>query len=208
VIVPTPLDRRLLAGRFARARPFPHVIVDDWLDLHARGELMEALADEPSERIVSEIYEVMATGEPTTPGMKALAASMSSEAMLETIGAIAGHRLGRLSLRGYAYGPGHYLLPHHDRDLDSTRCIAFVAYLEATDDLRGGELELFACRRDGGTISEAVSASIIEPRPGRLVLFDVSDDSLHRVREVTAGRRTSLAGWYYRQAESRSELAT
>ncbi len=31
----------------------------------------------------------------------------------------------------------------------------------------------------------------------RLVVFDVSDVSLHQVREVLAGLRISLAGWFY-----------
>jgi len=41
------------------------------------------------------------------------------------------------------------------------------------------------------------SARLIEPRPNRLVVFDVSDVSLHQVREVVGGLRISLAGWFY-----------
>lgn len=191
------LDVRLLAGRWRRARPFPHVIVDDWLTPAARDALLRALADEPSERMVSEIYEVMGTGEPTTPTLRSLVAALSSPDMLDAVSAIAGQPLGRLSLRGYAYGPGHFLLPHHDRDRDASRSVAIVVYLDATADLAGGELELFDCAREDDAIVATTSAGFIDPRPGRLVLFDVSDDSLHQVREVTAGLRTSLAGWYY-----------
>jgi hypothetical protein len=30
-----------------------------------------------------------------------------------------------------------------------------------------------------------------------MAIFDVSDVSLHQVREVLAGLRVSLAGWFY-----------
>jgi hypothetical protein len=195
---PDALDRYLLSGRWERARPFAHVIVDDWLGPAAREALMGALADEPANRIVSEIYEVMATGEPTTATLRDFTAHLGSPAMLEAVSAIVGGSIGRVTLRGYAYGPGHFLLPHHDRDRDATRTVAFAIYVAATDDLLGGELELFDCERQQDRIVATTSASLIEPRPGRLVLFDVSDDSLHQVREVTAGLRTSLAGWFYR----------
>lgn len=194
---PDLLDVRLLTGRWGRARPFPHVIVDDWLDERARQALLEALADEPAEHMVSEIYEVMGTGEATTPVLQSLMSVMNGPEMLATVSAIAGEELSRASLRGYAYGPGHFLLPHHDRDRDATRRVAIVIYVDATDDLVGGELELFDCARQGDAIVATTSAILLEPRPGRLVLFDVSNDSLHQVREVTAGRRTSIAGWFY-----------
>jgi len=40
-------------------------------------------------------------------------------------------------------------------------------------------------------------AGQIEPRPNRLVVFEVSEASLHQVREVIGGLRISLAGWFY-----------
>ena len=139
----------------------------------------------------------MGTGEPTTPVFASLVTFLSGAEMMSTVSAIAGEPLGRVSLRGYAYGAGHFLLPHHDRDRDATRRVAIVIYVDASDDLAGGELELFDCAREGDAIVATTSASLLEPRPGRLILFDVSNDSLHQVREVTAGRRTSIAGWYY-----------
>ena len=40
-------------------------------------------------------------------------------------------------------------------------------------------------------------AELVEPRPNRLVVFEVSELSLHQVREVMSGLRLSLAGWFY-----------
>jgi Rps23 Pro-64 3,4-dihydroxylase Tpa1-like proline 4-hydroxylase len=50
---------------------------------------------------------------------------------------------------------------------------------------------------EGGEIALTVSARVIEPRSNRLVVFEVGDVSLHQVREVCAGLRISLAGWFY-----------
>jgi Rps23 Pro-64 3,4-dihydroxylase Tpa1-like proline 4-hydroxylase len=58
------------------------------------------------------------------------------------------------------------------------------------------ELELFACEMNGDDVVHARSAQTITPKPNRLVLFDVSNASLHQVREVLAGTRVSLTGWF------------
>jgi Rps23 Pro-64 3,4-dihydroxylase Tpa1-like proline 4-hydroxylase len=49
-----------------------------------------------------------------------------------------------------------------------------------------------------GDLVRTESARLVEPHGNRLVVFDVSDASLHQVREVTGGLRISLAGWFYR----------
>jgi Rps23 Pro-64 3,4-dihydroxylase Tpa1-like proline 4-hydroxylase len=66
--------------------------------------------------------------------------------------------------------------------------LAFAYYLPTPAPPEGGELELFRGFE---------SARVIEPRPNRLVVFDVGDGTLHQVREVLAGLRLSLAGWFY-----------
>ena len=61
----------------------------------------------------------------------------------------------------------------------------------------GGELELFACHAERDELVSTESARLIEPAANRLVVFEVSVRSLHQVREVLAGLRISLAGWFY-----------
>ncbi len=56
---------------------------------------------------------------------------------------------------------------------------------------------MFACEVERGEIVATTSARVIEPRANRIVFFEVSDASLHQVREVLAGLRVSLAGWFY-----------
>jgi Rps23 Pro-64 3,4-dihydroxylase Tpa1-like proline 4-hydroxylase len=86
-------------------------------------------------------------------------------------------------------------LPHADSRADVGRVVAYVMYIW-TEGCAGGELELFACEMNGDDVIHARSAQTITPQPNRLVLFDVSNASLHQVREVLAGTRVSLTGWF------------
>jgi Rps23 Pro-64 3,4-dihydroxylase Tpa1-like proline 4-hydroxylase len=103
----------------------------------------------------------------------------------------------RADLRAYAYRVGDYLLPHSDHQHGLERALAFAYYLPSPDPPDGGELELFRCSIERAELTATESARLIEPRPNRLVVFDVSDVSLHQVREVVGGLRISLAGWFY-----------
>ena len=95
-------------------------------------------------------------------------------------------------MRAFAYRTGHYLLPHSDHQDGLERVLAYAYYLPSPEPPRGGELELFRVTPEAIT-----SELLIAPRPHRLVVFDVSDVSLHQVREVLGGLRISLAGWFY-----------
>lgn len=186
----------MLVDRFRRARPFAHVVVDGVVPPEARAEILAALADEPSDRIVDDIYEVTATDEPLTdPRLVAFARSFE-ETLRPHVEVLAGRPLPRMTMRGFAFGPAHYLLPHADRDRDEKRRIAFSLYLAVEEPLEGGELELFDAVVDRGELVAATPAGKILPVPGRLVLFEVSDRSLHQVREVVRGLRVSLSGWF------------
>jgi Rps23 Pro-64 3,4-dihydroxylase Tpa1-like proline 4-hydroxylase len=104
------------------------------------------------------------------------------------LSAVTGKTVMRADMRAYAYRAGHYLLPHNDHQEGVGRVFAYAYYLPTPEPPIDGALELF----DGYT-----SALLIEPRPNRIVFFEVSDRSLHQVREVLGGLRASLAGWFY-----------
>ncbi len=188
----------MLQRRWERAQPFPHLVMRQAIDAAAVARLTAALDEEPAERITSEIYEVMATAERfTAPALVALVEELGAEPMLRAVSTITGKGVSRAKMRGYAFGRGHYLLPHADRDADALRQVAFALYVMTTPDLEGGELELFDCELELGHVVATESAGCIVPEPGMLVLFDVSPRSLHQVREVTAGTRAALSGWFY-----------
>jgi Rps23 Pro-64 3,4-dihydroxylase Tpa1-like proline 4-hydroxylase len=194
----TPWDLPVLAERWRAARPFPHLIFDAVVAEPRLAELYAAFEEEPASKIQDDIFEVMASAKDLEhPVFHRFAAELAGPAMLAAVSAITGKSVRRLDMRGYAYLEGHYLLPHADHQAGVGRAIAYAYYLDVRGDLEGGELELFECTLDGGAVVATAPAALIPPARNRLVLFDVSDASLHQVREVTRGMRLSLAGWFY-----------
>lgn len=185
-----------LAQQWAAARPFPYVVIDDVVDAATLATLLQAVAQEPHWPNRGEIYDFMASGETVVhPTLLALQAELGAAEMLAAIRTISGRPVARADLRSYVYVPGSYLLPHADSRASIGRLVAFAYYLH-TEGCEGGELELFACEMADDQVVSARSAVVLAPRANRLVLFDVTNASLHQVREVLAGNRVSLTGWF------------
>ena len=166
------------------AEPFHHVIVDDFVAGDALPHLLAILDEEPVHRYEADLYTFDATApEPETAELRDL-----RDAFAAAIAPLLHRTVTRADMRAYAYRPGHYLLPHTDHQADLARVFAYAYYLPSPDPPTGGELELFANEQ---------SARVIAPRANRLVVFEVGERSLHQVREVLAGLRLSLAGWFY-----------
>ncbi len=187
-------DVPALAAAWRAALPFPHVVVDELVAPARVDDLCAAIAREPHWPNRGDFYEMMASSDPPAhETLRAFAADLARA----PIAALTGKPVGRLEWRSYVYLPGAYLLPHSDCRADMRRAIAFAYYLSNAADVNGGELEFFDCKLDGDEIIETKSAKTIAPEANRLVLFDVSLQSLHQVREVLSGGRVSLSGWFY-----------
>jgi len=185
-----------LARTWAAAKPFPYVVLDDVVEPDALAALLHAVSQEPHWPNRGEIYDFMASGETVAhPTLRELETELGSPPMLEAIRAISGRPVTRADLRSYVYVPGSYLLPHADSRASIGRMVAFAYYLH-TEGCEGGELELFTCEMEGDEVVHATSAELVVPRANRMVLFDVTNASLHQVREVLAGSRVSLTGWF------------
>ena len=183
-----------LPREFARARPFPHVVIDAVLSREDHARLVADFDREPQVLVEDEIYLHLRSSEPPAqPSLRAFATALAEECSV--ISTICGVSVTRADGAAYVYLPGHYLLPHSDSRRSEGRAIAYAYYVSAPR--RGGELELFECRTRDGEIVRTRPARRIAPRPNRLVLFAVSDLALHQVREVLDGARTSIAGWLY-----------
>ncbi len=191
-------DVDALARAWRDAQPFPHVVIDDLVAPDELPALLAILDDEGVAPYEGDLFAFDATApEPKTAELRALRDAFGS-ALAPSLSRITGKRVTRADLRAYAYRVGHYLLPHSDHQEGLARVLAFAYYLPTPEPPRGGELELFRCTLGAdGDYTATESARRIEPRANRLVVFDVSDVSLHQVREVLAGLRLSLAGWFY-----------
>jgi Rps23 Pro-64 3,4-dihydroxylase Tpa1-like proline 4-hydroxylase len=177
--------------------PFRYIVFDDVVDAAGLDEIMAILDEEPVSFYTSDIFAFDATApEPTTAELRALREQFARE-LAPTLSALSGKPVSRVDMRAYAYRPGHYLLPHTDHQDGLERVLAYAYYLPSPEPADGGELELFRCTSEGGELVTTDSAKLVEPRPNRLVVFEVGDLSLHQVREVMSGLRLSLAGWFY-----------
>jgi len=190
-------DEARLAQAWRTAAPFPHLVFDDFVAETEMAALFEIVEDEPVDRYEGDILAFDATApEAVTEGMRTLRAQFSA-LLAPPLARITGKAVRRADMRAYAYRVGHYLLPHADHQDGLGRALAFAYYLPSPEPPVGGELELFACRLDNGELVSTVPDRRIEPRGNRLVVFDVSEVSLHQVCEVLGGLRISLAGWFY-----------
>jgi Rps23 Pro-64 3,4-dihydroxylase Tpa1-like proline 4-hydroxylase len=129
------------------------------------------------------------------PVLREFHAALGAPAMLDAVRAITGRPVARCDLRSYVYVAGSYLLPHADSRASIGRLVAYAYYLH-TGGCDGGELELFDCTMNGDELIAATPAQRIVPRDNRMVMFDVTNASLHQVCEVLAGARVSLTGWF------------
>lgn len=190
-----PLDEAARTREWNAAAPFPHVVIDDAaIDPDA---LLALLDEESVARYEGDLFAFEASPpEPRSAELKRVREDFTA-VFAGPLSRITGKQVSRVDMRSYAYRPGHYLLPHTDHQDGLARRLAYAYYLPSPDAPAGGELELFAVRARDGEIVETTSAKLIEPRANRLAVFDVSDVSLHQVREVLDGLRISLAGWFY-----------
>ena len=191
-------DEDELASAWRAATPFPHLVFDDFLCEDELAALLAVLDEEGVEPYRGDILRFEASRpDPATAEFRAVRDAFNA-ALAPLLSRVTGKSVSRVDMRAYAYRPGHYLLPHSDHQDGLARALAYAYYLPSPEPPRGGELELFRCGLDAtGAIVSTTSAALIDPRDNRLVVFDVSDVSLHQVREVLAGLRISLAGWFY-----------
>jgi Rps23 Pro-64 3,4-dihydroxylase Tpa1-like proline 4-hydroxylase len=190
-------DEGALAAAWRAAEPFPHVVLDDMLADDGLAALLAVLDEESVDGYEGDIFRFDASApEAVSPEFCRMRDEFAA-ALAPALSRITGKAVTSVDMRAYSYRPGHYLLPHSDHREGLTRVLAYAYYLPSPEPPEGGELELFACRVESGEIVATDSARLIEPRSNRLVVFDVSDVSLHQVREVVGGMRLSLAGWFY-----------
>ncbi|HUS28094.1 MAG TPA: 2OG-Fe(II) oxygenase [Kofleriaceae bacterium] len=173
--------------------PFRHLIIDDACE--RPDDLLAIVDDEGVEPYEGDIFRFEATT-PESRGLHSIREQFAAE-LAPALSRLTGRTVRRVDMRAYAYRPGHYLLPHTDHREGLERVLAYAYYLPTPEPPKGGELELFACTLADDELTSTISAKVIEPRANRLVIFEVGDTSLHQVREVLAGMRLSLAGWFY-----------
>ena len=190
-------DEAKLAATWRAAKPFPHLVIDDFVPAENLTALLGILEEEATEHYQGDIYSFDASApKPATDALRELRDSFG-RTFAPALSRITGKTVTRADMRAYAYRPGHFLLPHSDHQEGVGRQLAYAYYAPTPEPPSDGALELFRCELEAGEVVLTESARVIEVRPNRIAIFDVSSISLHQVREVLGGLRISLAGWFY-----------
>ncbi len=197
---------------FAAARPFPHLVIDDFLTTEGKAGAADFPAgDWPGWRLFLDDYQKekrTCNDIETMPrSMAALIDECSTPRFLAFLEAVTG--IGGLLTDPYldggglhCSGPGGVLAPHTDfhlyKRLNLYRAINLLIYLNPDwSEADGGGLELYG----PGDTAPAVS---VTPVLGRAVIFRTDDRSIHGFTEPVAPDRwrRSIALYYYTSRET------
>ncbi len=201
-----------LSKRFISGKPFPHVVIENFLDKDnvdksrqapTRGwdnhkRLLLELKKESFAKKDSDLFTFKQTGNlfySRNPIVAAAVTMFSSGQFAQLISLISGIRLkpGAVDVSGSLYEKTDYLLCHDDR-LEG-RKIAFILYLsESFTAADGGALVFLTAK--GRHPDKKVFA--YPPLQNSLMIFAVSKKSWHEVEEVLADKkRYTIGGWLH-----------
>jgi len=177
--------------------PFPHVVVEDFLEEDTLDLVIDALAGLEYSFSESDLFSYWASVKLTDidhPALNLLRDDLGDKDWRKKVSkAFQVSKLSKIDMAAYVYGLGDFLLPHDDQVED--RVIAYSLHL--TPDLEeedGGSLDLFESDKEGK--SKLVKKII--PKFNSLNMFEVSATSWHQVSEIlTDIQRLTLTGWYH-----------
>ena len=179
------------------ASPFPHVVVENFLDSDTLDLVVDALAGLEYSFSESDLFSYWASVKLTDidhPALNILREDLGDKSWRDEVAkAFQVSKLSKIDMAAYVYGLGDFLLPHDDQV--ENRIVAYSLHL--TPDLEendGGSLDLFKANNEGK--SQLVKSII--PKFNSLNLFEVSATSWHQVSEIlTDIQRLTLTGWYH-----------
>jgi Rps23 Pro-64 3,4-dihydroxylase Tpa1-like proline 4-hydroxylase len=177
--------------------PFPHAVVEDFLEEDTLNLVIDALAGLEYSFSESDLFSYWASVKLTDiehPALNVLRDDLGDKDWRKEVSkAFQVSKLSKIDMAAYVYGLGDFLLPHDDQVED--RVIAYSLHL--TPDLEeedGGSLDLFESVKEGK--SKLVKKII--PKFNSLNMFEVSATSWHQVSEIlTDIQRLTLTGWYH-----------
>ena len=180
-----------------KARPFPHVIVRNFLDSPTLDLAIDALAGLEYDFKESDLFSYWASIELTDinhPAINILRDDLGDEIWRKEVAeSFKVKQLSSIDMSAYVYGLGDFLLPHDDQV--EGRIIAYSLHLtpEITEEM-GGALNIFKADKEG----KSKLADSIIPEYNSLIMFEVSDRSWHQVSEIVADiQRLTVTGWYH-----------
>lgn len=187
---------KLMKEDFLNNKPFPHLIIEDFLSEKEAKILQKALVSEEFELKDSDLFTFNQTQDlhfSNNEKIKSFVEFLESNDFSILIKEITGIKVepGALDLFGSCYEDTHYLLCHDDQLED--RKIAYILYLsEDFEEKDGGALALLSDKK--GEPDKIVKRYF--PKFNSLIFFEVSKKSWHQVEEVMGKKkRYAIGGW-------------
>jgi len=178
----------ILKKQFKSAKPFPHLVLNDFFK---NAKLLKsALLKENFYYQNSDLFQFHQTNDCSkakTSVVKDFNEFFGSKDFLNFISEITGKKLTSIDMSGFIYGDTDYLLPHDDR-LEGRKIAYIVNLSENFREENGGELAFFKGKQ---------VVKRIYPKFNTFTIFEVSNKSLHEVKEVIDKKRVSFAGWFH-----------
>lgn len=198
-INPSHLDSRLILNkRFSEGKPFPHIVIKDFLSEDKAEELFNALQKERFTHKESDLFSLKQTVDLDSARQEALkkfylfAASESFAEFMQSVTGIS-VEAGALDLAGSLYQGGDYLLCHDDQVED--RKIAYILYLSKDFTSKDGGKFILFNHKNGKPFQEVESHV---PLWNHLMIFEVSNVSFHAVEENCSKKdRYAIGGWLH-----------
>ena len=184
---------------FSLAKPFPHLILRDFLLPEKLSLIEKALSLEKFQLKDADLFTFFQTNDLVGTKNKVLQefrTFLCSPEFVSLISSITGVELinNKIDLAGTLYTLTHHLLTHDDQV--EKRRVAFMLYFSSLEKKEGGALALYN-RCDGR--ANMIQKRIF-PRRNTFIFFMVSKVSFHEVEEViSAKERIALSGWFYDQ---------
>jgi hypothetical protein len=185
--------------------PWPHLVIDEAFDPDLVTSAASFIASVPDETFVWYTTRRVHRGtlsdrEAMGAAARSLWSALGSDEFVDDLGDLTGiaglHTDPHLASAGvYVTPPGGWQRPHQDPPRHPItglwNRVAVLLYLSDWQPGDGGELELWP-------EDMASPPTTIEPRPGRMVIFAPTAQTLHGVRRSSCSvRRIALASRYY-----------
>lgn len=184
-----------LTKKFITAKPYPHVVLHDFLNPAKLEKLRKTLLKELFERIDKDLFSFENTKDLATSKSNIIQEFynfFSSTEFRKFVEQMTGEKLGSISdMHGHLFKQGDYLLFHDD--LVEQRKIAYVINLsKGFTSKDGGRFMMYNMKKP------QKPAIVVLPEFNTVVCFKVSTKTLHAVEEVlTNKKRLSIGGWFY-----------
>ncbi len=192
------LSIRKYAKLFSTAKPFPHILIKDFLQQKQLDFLRKGLEKQLFDKKEADLFSFKQTEDlrkSTAFVFSSFHTMFSSNYFLKWIqGLTSIAKLKQeVDLHGTCFEQTDYFLPHDDKRDD--RKFAYVIYLNSLKKGEGGLLEFF------GASGQRPTTKILQsylPLENSFMLFEVSRQGFHQVTEVVADRqRWTLGGWFH-----------